>query len=91
MVCIGLLYVKRLHSMGQRVKIFCHHMRLCQAGLSGKPQHEQEAEETFHRRDFNGLMGSGLLPGSNKAIGTSRIVTGILPDTVGSDFKLTNM
>ena len=71
MVHIGLLYVKRLHSMGQRVKIFCHNMHLCQAGLSGKPQHEQEAEETFHRKNFNGLMGSGLLPGSNKATGTS--------------------
>lgn len=52
MVRIGLLYVKRLHGVGQRVKIFCRHMHLCQAGLSGKPQHEQEAEETFHRRDF---------------------------------------
>jgi len=58
-VRIGLLYVKRLHGVGQRVKIFCHNMHLCQAGLSGKPQHEQEAEETFHRRDFSGLMGSG--------------------------------
>ncbi len=71
MVRIGLLYVKRLHGVGQRVKIFCHNMHLCQAGLSGKPQHEQEAEETFHRKNFNGLMGSGLLPGSNKATGTS--------------------
>lgn len=76
MVRIGLLYVKCLHGMGQRMQIFCHHMRLRQAGLSGKPKHEQEAEETFHSRDFNGLMGSGRLLRRNQAMGTSRIDTG---------------
>jgi hypothetical protein len=53
-ILVGLMHMSHLTAVLQGVKLFPHNMRLHHARLNGEPEHEHEAENTFHEHGFRG-------------------------------------